>query len=288
MFREIANNGKLDLHIHSNASDGNWTPEELIEEAIKKDLQIISVTDHDTIANVSKAKFLAKKKGLFCVEGVEISSTIQGDLFHVLGYGFSLENSQLNNLLQHNIMLEASNNKLRDETCINTLMEQGHRIDWCEYNDFENGPEPIPGKQFRSKAIDFLIHVGLCKDRNDFFERLYSGGTPIGYPKFPHPKEAIQAIKEAGGIPVLAHPVHRSNKRSLINTLELFNDMGIEGIECIYPGINENDRAFCVKWAHKYNLITTGGSDCHGSRIKGRALGTPMITASMLDLQNFR
>lgn len=222
VYTDLSLKSRLDLHIHTNASDGTWTPEELIDEVIKSDLKFISITDHDTIGNVKTVKKLSKERNLLFIEGVEVSSSLDGNLFHVLEYGFSLDNDLLNTLLQHNITLEADNNRLRDDICINTLIDSGHRIDRDEYNYFENGPEPIPGKQFRSKAIEFLIHSGLCKDRKDFFERLYIGGTPIGFPKFPHPLEVIQAIKAAGGIPVLAHPVHRSNILSLVDTLELF------------------------------------------------------------------
>ncbi len=157
---------RCDLHIHTTASDGTWTTERLIREIKDSGIQIFAVTDHDSTANVTAAQKLAREAGLRFVPGVEISATLEGKLFHILGYGIDPANLSLRQLLSHNteIMMK------KDDDSIKTLIEEGYAIDFESYLVYEKDAE-----RGGWKALNFLIDAGLCRDAGDFFSRLFKG-----------------------------------------------------------------------------------------------------------------
>jgi len=279
---------KTDLHIHSAFSDAgpDWDYTKIANEAIQNDINLIAITDHDVVTNVQYLHEHCTNTRISFLSGVEFSASLDGNLFHILGYGFDWLNKSINDLMQNNLNLEAENNKLRDDTCIKILIQAGFSIDWDEYTSFEGGAEALPGRQFGSKAHNFLFHKEICKDRKDFFERIHPlmANQLPGIPVFPHPNKAIEAIKSAGGVSVLAHPVHRLNKLILQETLELFMLMSIGGVECFRPDYDNDINEPCRRWCSENNLIITGGSDCHGNKMKDRKIGMPKITTDDLTL----
>ena len=279
---------RADLHIHSSFSDAgpDWDYAKIVAEAILNEVDLIAVTDHDVVTNVKCLHECCNNTDISFLSGVEFSASLNGNLFHILGYGFDWLNDSINELMQNNLSLEAENNKLKDDTCIKLLIQAGFSIDWDEYSLFKGGAEALPGMQFGSKAHSFLIHKGICRDRKDFFERIHPlmANQLPGIPVFPHPNRVIEALKSAGGVSVLAHPVHRLNRLTLQETLDLFTVMSIEGIECFRPDYDTDITKSCLRWCFEHNLIITGGSDCHGSRMKDRKIGMPKITTDELML----
>lgn len=259
-------NGKIDLHIHTSASDGSWEPEYIIKIAKQSNVSLISITDHDEISNVLKTKNLAQKNNISFLTGVEISSLYNGELYHILGYGMDLQNKALNELLDKN----KYNLEKKDTDFIKLLIKKGYNIKFKDYEKYEH-------KSSRGgwKALSFLIDAGLCKDINDFFNNLYNLQEDKSQPDFPISENVVKVIKSSGGIPVLAHPYYTPSDVSVSKRLGIFYGMGIEGFECYHPNHNQAITEECVKWCKANKTIITSGSDCHGDFIKTRHIGIP-------------
>lgn len=267
---------KVDLHLHTSASDGTWDPERLLAEVQKKEIGVFAVTDHDTVVNTLIVRGLAQDAGLYYVNGVEISATLENNLFHILGYNIDPADPELNKLLQHNTRLMEE----KDDVSIKVLIENGYQLDYNKYQVYQND-----NSRGGWKALNFLIDEGICRDPHDYFCNIFNEQNKLFFPVFPSPQEVIAAIAKAGGIPVLAHPAVSANEKfTLEEILEVFLELGIEGIECYHPQHDHHSAGICLKWAQKNGLQITGGSDCHGDFICSRQLGLPEIHFKQLIL----
>jgi predicted metal-dependent phosphoesterase TrpH len=267
---------QADLHIHTRASDGTWSIEELISEVAKTDIKLFSVTDHDSLDSIPKAIELAKNYDLAFLPGVEISSTLNGSLFHILGYGIDTNNQDLNILLEENRVLMEK----KDTDTIKLLIEKGFALsleDYINYqNDTSRGGWP---------ALNFLIDNNMCTGAIEFFNIIARENITVPFPVFSHPSRVIETIRLAGGIPILAHPGNDLvNKNSLSENLKNFNALKIDGFECYHISHTKEMTNFCLDWCKEYDLIITGGSDCHGKLIESRNLGFPYVTLADLNL----
>jgi len=267
---------KVDLHIHTNASDGRWTPERLVNEVVKTGIRLFSVTDHDTVDNISAVQKLATDAGVLFIPGVEISATLNGQLFHILGYGIEQTNPGLQKILTHNTGLMNKN----DDNSIRQLIARGYDIDYAAYLSYQDD-----SGRGGWKALNFLIDTGLCAGMEEFFRVLFKD-APAPYPIFPHPEEIITAIVEAGGTPILAHPGGSVNRKSSIEEVLLtFLEFGIGGFESFHPEHDEKKTRICLEFSQKNERQITGGSDCHGGFIRSRKLGLPDIVLQQLKLK---
>lgn len=268
---------KIDMHIHTTASDGTWTIEQLIENLILNDIKIFSVTDHDSLKNTEKAGNLAIGAGLKFIQGIEINTFYNKTNYHILGYGIDPHNKGLNELtLKNKKLLEANNQK-----SISFLESKGLNValeEYLEYNnDFSRGGW---------KALNYAIDKGLCTNYIEFMQILVKWGNPFEKEGFPSPGEAIEVIIAAGGIPVLAHPGAAFYGSDFMNTIQFILGQGIKGIECYHPENNLEVLNYCINICKSKKLFITGGSDCHGDFVKSRKLGQPDIRLAMLDLTN--
>jgi predicted metal-dependent phosphoesterase TrpH len=266
---------KVDLHMHTIASDGAWTPDVLVEEAKKNNIGLMSVTDHDSTDNVLVVEELCKKNNIKFIRGVEISSSFNKDWFHILGYNINIENKQLKELLYHNTYLMEK----KDDDTIKMLIDDGYNIDFNEYKKYEYKLE-----RGGWKALNFLIDIGICVDVADFFGRLFSETRKVPFPKFPSSKEVIGIIKKAGGVPILAHPEYLPIDFDIEYRLNEFKYIGIEGVECYHPNHSKETTDRCLKWCKENYMLITAGSDCHGNFIPNRKLGNPQVFLSELNL----
>lgn len=266
---------RIDMHLHTCASDGTWTPAQLLEEVRGKKLDIFAVTDHDTISSIKPTQALADKAGVFFLSGIEVSTTLHDKLFHILGYGIDPSDAGLLRLIQDNTRLMSE----KDNDSIKRLIEHGYNINYEEFLNYENDC-----RKGGWKALNFLIEKGICKDAAEFFDKVFVDLHDLSFPKFASPEEVIETIIKAHGVPVLAHPGvnlygHRHN---LEEVLEEFYDQGIQGIETFHTQHNEAQTKTCYQWASEKGLQITGGSDCHGSFIPHRKLGFPEIYVDKL------
>jgi 3',5'-nucleoside bisphosphate phosphatase len=271
----LKDNSYVDLHIHSNASDGTHSPEELIEEALKNGIELMALTDHDEIENVEKMKSLAKGKGIAFLPGIEISSTFKGKLYHILAYGTNNKDKELIELINHNKYIL---NKRNDES-IKYLIEKGYEIDFSEYEKYE-----YDRRRGGWKSLSFLIDKGICRDVGDYFNRLFYKQKTILFPEFPSTEEVVKIIKKADGIPVLAHPYYEKDDTPVSEKLSIFIDMGLEGVECFHPNHSKDIINSCLEWCRKEGVIITSGSDFHGGFIETRRMGTPKAAIKDINL----
>lgn len=255
---------KIDLHIHSNASDGTFSPTDILSTARAMQLAAIAITDHDTLDGAKEAQRSGIAPSVEFLTGVEISAASPPSIapaassLHILGYGIDLENSELNQTLA--ILQQAR--KDRNPAILARLGELGMPIDPDEIHQLVGD-----GQIGRPHIARVMVNKGFAADINDAFDRYLGHGKPAYVEKFRIScRKAIEIIRLAGGLPVLAHPylLGLSDVRRLDQLLRELGQMGLQGLEVYYP---EHPAEFVPQYeklARKHNLLLTGGTDFHG------------------------
>ena len=261
---EFNANAGIDLHIHSNASDGSLSPSDILSRAQALNLRAISITDHDTLEGSRAAASAPRPLPLEFLTGVEISasppsSTSLTGSFHILGYGICLDDPALNNAL---VRLQAARRD-RNPQIIRRLNEIGCRISLEELQE-EFGKSQLG----RPHIAQIMVRKGFVKTINEAFDEFIGKGGPAYIDKYRlECSEAIQIIRNAGGIAILAHPylLKISDKKTLENIIITLKHMGLEGIEVYYPGHTPEDTVTYMELARQHHLLMTGGTDFHGA-----------------------
>ncbi len=245
-----------DLHIHTQFSDGTLKPEEVVEKAKRLAIEIISICDHNTLEAYRSLKQLCRNNNLKLINGVEIDCMMGNHYLHVLGYGFDLHNSQLNEmLLDCKTKMNSSN-----ELVIKNMIAD-YPIDLGDFNEWVSPPE-IGGY----KNSNYLLDKGIIKNIDDYFPLHKKFGVSIESIGLPKLADVCKIVKSAGGFPILAHPGNwwseiSENFNEILNEI---HDSGISGIECFYPSHSEKLTKICVDFCNDNNLLITAGSDEHG------------------------
>lgn len=248
----------VDLHVHSNASDGTFTPGELVNYAEEKGLYAFALTDHDTVDGIEAAMKAAKEKEVKVIPGIEISADFgTGDL-HILGLNIDYKNAEFLEVVD-------KCRKARDERnlkMIEKVVEQGIPLT-KEIMDERFGLASIT----RAHFAKYLVDEGYVSSKDEAFARYLNPGKPCYVPRIRiTPEDAIAIILKAGGHPVLAHPLlYKMGHDRLFSTVNYLKDLGLQGLEAIYSLNTPSDDAKLAKMAKDYNLFITGGSDFHGS-----------------------
>jgi predicted metal-dependent phosphoesterase TrpH len=272
----LSENTKVDLHMHTTASDGTWTPAELIEVIKEKEIGLFAVTDHDSVKNVKETAELAQKFGITFIPGIELNSVHKGLNIHILGHGIDIENKKLENVVIKNT--DFINKK--DDESIKELEKNYNNVSFVEYKEYENNPA-----KGGWKALNYIKDKGLCNTHKQFFELFESKGEKLfRFMEFVSPREAIEAIIDAGGIPVLAHPGAGFYGEDYIAIVNDIFSYGIKGIECYHPDNNEEVTNYCTKFCYNNDLKITAGSDCHGTFLQHRMIGKPELSLGQLKL----
>jgi 3',5'-nucleoside bisphosphate phosphatase len=254
----------IDLHIHSNASDGTCSPSEILSLSQKQQVGAIAITDHDTIDGSAEAIRLGIPPGIKFVTGVEISATPPLSFhapgsFHILGYDFRQDDPVLNQTLDK--LQKARKN--RNPQIIERLNGMDVKITLQEVCE-----ETGDGQMGRPHIARVLIKKGYARSIDEAFNKYLGKEKPAYVDKFRlSSPEAIALIRDAGGVPVLAHPVlleTRSNE-ILENLVHALQEMGLMGIEVYYPSHSPDCVESYRKLAQKLGLLMTGGTDFHGS-----------------------
>lgn len=266
---------RTDLHLHTTASDGRWTPEQTVAGVVAEGIALFAVTDHDSVANVAPTQALLPGTSLAFLTGVEISATDNGTLLHILGYGIDVSYEPLlAQLAENTAMLEAV-----DDDDIQQLIARGYPISWEDYATYT-----YDRTRGGFKSLNFLLDRGVCSSAEDFFERIR---TELNHrwPAFPPPAAIAALIRAAGGVPILAHPGVSLKKRGGVAeaTLAPLKEWGLAGVECFSQYHDAETTAFCLEWCRRHDLLITGGSDYHGGFV-GRQLGVPIVHTSELRL----
>lgn len=252
---------KLDLHLHTTASDGQYTPSELVSLAKGAELSVIAVTDHDTAAGVAEARLAAQREGIAFVPGIEIS-TMDTEEIHMLGLGIN-ENDAF--LLEKCAQFEQERQGRGKRVC-EYLESKKIPVDWQEILEIAG-----EGSIGRPHFAEYLQRHGYVKERKEAFVKYLD--TPEFHHatdrKLPAPEEAIAWIHHAGGRAVIAHPgllkMGNAGQERLIVRLK---EAGLDGIECIYSKHYREKVEKYIGWAKAYDLKISCGSDFHGEKVK--------------------
>ncbi len=246
----------VDMHTHTTCSDGVLSPEALVEKAAARGLELLAITDHDTIDGIAPAMAAAEQAGLTIMPGVELSIRFLGRELHLLGYDFDINNPELNAFLVH--YQEARTARARE--MVRKLNDLGVALDFEEVRAVAEGPAIG-----RPHVAQLLVSKRYVDTSEQAFLKYLRNGGPADVPKaLPDAKEAIDVLHAAGGIAVLAHPGHWVSDRDL----ERLQALGLDGVEVVHPSHDEMLRTFYIDVAHRLSLLTTGGSDFHGMRSK--------------------
>ena len=269
---------KIDLHVHTTASDGTCTPEEVVREAARLGLAAIAITDHDTAEGYLRAAAEGEKCGLEVVPGIEISTKFRAAV-HILGYYIDVASPALDEVLE---WMHRDREERNVKLCA-MLRESGVDID-IERMHARFGE--IVG---RPHFAEVMIENGMARDINDAFERLLNKNKPFFIPRqYLSIERSIEIIRASGGVPVLAHPFqYRLDDASLRELIEHCMASGLEGLECRYTGYDAAMCAYLEALAEEYGLVRTGGSDFHGAHKSdvrlGEGRGELCVPSSFLD-----
>jgi hypothetical protein len=264
---------RVDLHIHSTASDGRLTPAEIVREAAGRGLTFIALTDHDSIDGVASAQAAACAfPGLKVIPGVEISTDIPQNEIHILGYFIDYTNPEFNAALDR----FKKSRLQRGQKMVAKLNKLGINIDWQRVTEIASGSSI--GRPHIAQA---MLEKGYITSFKQAFTEYLGHNRPAYVEREKMtPKEAVALIIKAEGLPVLAHPLFLTNPEAM--TIEL-KDAGLVGIEAYYNGYTTEEISRLVGLAEKYKLIVTGGSDYHGLDPTETAIGDADLPMEALE-----
>ncbi|GBD07368.1 5'-3' exoribonuclease [bacterium HR21] len=244
-----------DLHLHSTFSDGVMTPTELVEQAAARGLQVIALTDHDTLAGYEEAARAGQRLGVTVLPGIEVSCYELGHELHVLGYGVAADDARL---WEH--ARQARERRLRRlERMVGHCRRLGLSLTLDDVAEMAVGD--MLGRPHLAAA---LVQRGYCENFREAFARYLEPGRPAYEPPEAFPVvRALGLIHAAGGIAIIAHP-----RRSLLAPRLLLSLLrrGFDGLEAVHPSHRPAVRQYYTTLARCHRLVVTGGSDFHGTR----------------------
>ena len=281
---------KIDLHIHTKTcSDGNLSIEEVFLEAKRRNIDLMSTTDHDSIDCQERAIALAKEYGIFYITGVELNVTFQypgskSVSLDFLGYRYDINNQELKNKLQ----LIREHREARARQILEKLNVEFDKenIERFTEKDIKNIQDSVDGTFGRPHIANYLIEKGIVRNKQEAFDKYLVKCDVAKYPL--SLAEASRLIRNAGGILVHAHP-NDPNGTSLVS---ITRDLGkqtkiieqymleyIDGVECWHSRNDAKTTAHYIEFAKKHGLLTTGGSDCHQKPLLMGTLDIPDYVA---------
>ena len=248
-----------DLHLHTLFSDGTYTPEELVLQAQQNGLAAIAVTDHDTVEGCARAAAACAKVGIDFIPGSELTSEHRDVEVHILAYFVDTTNSDL--LTEMAKFQSVRQNRIREMCAALNQLGIGLQAEAV----FALANCQSPGRPHVARA---LVRGKYCGSMDEAFDRFLKKDRPAFVPKFKMScGHAIELIHKAGGLAVMAHPILNRTDEIIPEVV----DTGLDGIECFHTKQNATASQRYMDIAKKYNLLITGGSDCHGMS-KGRPL----------------
>lgn len=244
-----------DLHSHSIFSDGILTPTELVIRAKQKGVEILALTDHDTVAGLAEAHRAAQDYGIRLINGVEISTLWQNKEIHIVGLGFDVQHSAIQHLLATQAQLRQQRALMIADKLALLGIEQA----------FVGASALADGEVTRAHYARYLVNLGKAKDIAQAFKRyLAQGKSAYVKPQWCEIESAIQAIHQAGGLAVLAHPLrYNMTNRWIKGLIADFCQWQGDGLEVAGCGQNVQQRALLLRWAKEFDLWCSAGSDFH-------------------------
>ena len=255
----------IDLHTHTNASDGSLTPEALVRYAVTKDLCVIAVTDHDTTAGLDSAIAEAEKINaeagetiIRVIPGIEVSATYKGKDVHILGYQIDYHNADF----QHTLQEIQTSRVARNQEMMERICKIGFTITEQELRE-RFGDAVIT----RAHYAICMVERGFVSHKDQAFRKYLNPGCPCYVPKDTiSAKDAIDLILSVNGKPVLAHPfMYKLSINEIKALVADLKDFGIMGLEAIHSANKWNEEMHVRQMAKQHGLFITGGTDYHGA-----------------------
>ena len=266
---------KVDLHIHSSASDGLLSPTEIIRKSAALGLTIIALADHDTVDGIASALAAAEAfPQLKVIPAVEISTDTPADEVHLLGYFVDYTGYELRTALKR----MRNSRRQRAQGMIAKLGDLGIHIEWQRVQEIAGG-----GSVGRPHLAQAMLEKGYIASLKEAFDRYISrnGSAYVEREKMT-PPEAVELVLQANGLPVLAHPLTISDLETVVVELKA---AGLVGLEAYYSDYTVDEINRLVKLVDRHRLIATGGSDYHGLETSGTMIGgadVPLGSAEQL------
>lgn len=267
---------RIDLHTHSDRSDGTSAPRQLVAEAVEAGLDVVALTDHDTASGWQEAEEAARELGIAFVAGMEISCTHQEVSVHLLGYLPDPTYQPLRQALD--AVLEGRHE--RTPRVVARLQELGYAVDEALVARQARGAEAVG----RPHVADALVSIGAFASRDEAFDALLAPGRPAYVNRYAPPLEQMVAtVCEAGGVPVVAHPWGRGPADLTADVLAELRGLGLAGIEVDHQDHDAEQRARLRGLARDLGLVVTGSSDYHGTGKIGHDLGCNVTAPEELE-----
>ncbi len=251
----------IDLHLHSSASDGSMTPFELITFGAQKGLQVMALTDHDTIGGLKEAHAAAIENNVIFVPGIEINIQWPKGEFHLLGLGIKTPSKSLLDIIA--FLGKARNS--RNEEILKKMQSCGLNVDEQELKSLFQ-TESLG----RPHIADYLVMKNKVKNRQQAFDKFLGQGRPFYVPRAgANLDEAVVALKESGAVPVIAHPLSLYLSWGKIEDvlIDIF-DRGVLGLEAWHPGVKEGEARRLEEIGRRIGFFITAGSDFHGEKVR--------------------
>lgn len=255
---------RIDLHTHSDKSDGTLSPTELAHKAKEAGLSAIALTDHDTNNGIAEFMAECERLGIEGIPGIEISTDFPR-LLHIVG------------LYPHGEEYEAVVGRLK-----NARLERNLKMFERIYTEFGiTGEEILAGTGATAESCgrmhmaNAIIKHGYADSVSDAFERYLKRGRPCYVEKFSlSPSDSVKLIKDCGGIAIWAHPVSAvDTEEDMLKMAQLMKSAGLDAIECMYNNFTPEQSEMCLRVAAKSGLLPSGGSDYHGANKPAVSLG---------------
>ncbi|MFH0912706.1 MAG: PHP domain-containing protein [Candidatus Omnitrophota bacterium] len=260
-----------DLHIHTIFSDGTYTPEGLVKDSLRSGLSTIAVVDHDTVMGIKPTIEIAKENGVEVLSGIELSAEEDGLEVHILGYLIDYERQDLKEKLE----FLRKNRIERIYKIVDKL--KGIGLSLKAESVFDISQQGTVGRLHVARA---MLKAGLVNSTGEAFQKYIGDRSPAYVCNFKFPtQEVIKLIKDIGGIPVLAHPYTLSKDELILKLI----DYGLMGLEVYYPEHSQSMVNFYLGLTKKYNLLATGGSDCHGNAKPEAKIGCIKIPYELVE-----
>lgn len=253
--------GCIDLHMHSTCSDGAYEPEFLVEWAAHLGLAAIALTDHDTTRGVRRAQARGREVGVEVIPAAEITVAFSGGTFHLLGFFVDVDNQAFNDQMAAQVR---SRNE-RNRKIVQALCDHGMEVTHEELA--KEAGEAVVG---RPHIAHVMIRKGYVREFKEAFDLWLGDGKPCFFNKEDFsPKDAIQLVLKAGGVPVLAHPrwLNFRDMAKLEAYIVELKGYGLAGLEVIYSDHEDSFQNTLKDIAKRHGLLITGGSDFHGGGV---------------------
>lgn len=257
----------IDFHVHTTASDGQYSPSEIIQLAKEKGLGAIAITDHDTVAGLEEGEKAAKEEGIRFIRGTELNIQWPTGEFHLLGLGLKEISPSLQEVLKN----LQENRVERNFQMFELLKQKYPELSWDEITAMF--PDTILGRPHFAR---YLVAKGIVKQNQVAFDRFLGKGRECYVPRTgANLDEAVIAITESGGFPVIAHPMSLFvSWGKLPEVIQDVYDRGVMGLEAFHPGARNSECFRLNELGRKTGFFITGASDFHGEKIRrDRKLG---------------